>query len=66
MSMILSTLGIEPSTLYFHDRMNLYHTGDKIPFANVLIRDGHYCLRVGGGEKYDRASNVSLGKYGRN
>jgi hypothetical protein len=64
-SLILTVLGIDTARLWFRDKFNLYHSGDEAPFANLIYKDGCACLRVGSGEVYDQASNVSLGRYAR-
>ncbi len=63
-SLIMSCLGIDNSDLFFSDKVNLYHVGDSMPFANLVVKDGKVSLRVNSGEAFERASNVFLGYYG--
>lgn len=62
-SQILSVLEIDTTTLFFSDRLNLYHNGDAAPFANLVFKDGKASLRVNSGETFNKASSVFLGYY---
>ncbi len=64
-SLIMSVLGIDAAVLWCADKINLYHSGDEEPFANVLYKNGHACLRVGSGEVYEHAASVNLGRYAK-
>jgi hypothetical protein len=66
MSIILSVLGINTSTVFYINKMNLYHIGDEEPFANLIYKDGHASLRVNSGETFKHASNLNMGRYVNN
>ncbi len=59
---ILTVLGIDKGTVYFQDKMNVYHSGDREPFANIVVREGVTHLIVNAGEVIKQASTVVLPK----
>lgn len=63
-SIILSVLRLEPSE-YYYKTFNLYHEGDKQPFANLFMNNNKVTLRVNSGEICKPASSVNLGRYAK-
>lgn len=63
MSVILSLLGIESDRFFYHDKVNLFHSGDNEPFAVVEYKDGKASIKVNSGEVYKDSAKIELGKY---
>lgn len=64
-SAILDFFGINTDTLFFTSKMNLYHSGDTFPFANIVIEDGVTRLKVNTGETLPFAASVNVGRYAK-
>lgn len=63
MSVILSLLGIENERFFYHDKLNLFHSGDETPFAVVEYRDGIARIKVNSGEVHNDSGKLNLGPY---